>query len=401
MTSHRLIAPSESGLMVGHPPPADRRITAANAHHPQHLGWRILNIERLFPMARVSRGDGAVSALPQGRSLDVEGLSVDAGDGQRLSMTDVWERTGTDAILVLHRGQVIFERYLGDMAADRRHPMFSCTKSIVGLLVERMVLEGAIDEDAQASHFIAELKDSAAGSATVRQLLDMRACFQFSDRPRAMGEVQVDYIMGVGFVPRPSDYQGPHGAYELLMNARDAGPHGGAFRYDNGSTDLLGWILRRLTQQSLDQLISQDIWSQLGAQSDAGMLVDVSGTEWAAAGLACTLRDLARLGELMRGKGSFNGKQVLPAAVFDSIFKGGDRVAFAQGQGTPEGGSYRSQWWLYHDRHQLRVCRGQYGQRIWIAPDSETVVVQFSIDPNLAAQESLRLSAIHSILDAL
>lgn len=401
MTSTRLIAPSEQGLMVGFPPPADRRVTPANAHLPQHLGWRILNIERLFPMARISRGDGPVVALPPGPSMDVESLSVDMGDGTRLPIATVWERTGMDAMVVLHRGRVIFERYLGEMSANRLHPMFSCTKSIIGLLVERLVVDGTIDEDAPASHFIPELAGSAAGSATVRELLDMRASFQFSDQPRRMGEVQVDYIMGIGFVARPPGYQGANGVYELLTGARESGAHGGAFRYDNGSTDLLGWILRRLTGQSLDKLISQDIWSRLGAQSDAGMLVDASGTEWAAAGMVCTLRDLARLGEMLRGKGSYNGQQVLPEAVFDSIFRGGDRAAFAQGQGIPEGGSYRSQWWLYHDRHGLRVCRGQYGQRIWIAPESEMVIAQFSVDPNLATLEPLRLRAIHSILDAL
>ncbi len=401
MNAQRLIAPSDEGLMVGFPPPPDRRITPANAHLPQHLGWRILNIERLFPMARISRGEGPVSALPQGPSMDVEHLPVDIGEGQRVPMSEVWARTGMDAMVVLHKGQVVFERYLGDMSADRRHPMFSCTKSIIGLLVERLVHDGSIDEDAPASHFIPELADLATGTATIRQLLDMRANFRFSDRPRVMGEVQVDYIMGIGFVPRPPDYRGANGVYELLTSARESGPHGGAFNYDNGSTDILGWILRRLTGISLDQLIARDIWSHLGAQSDAGMLVDASGTEWAAAGLACTLRDFARLGEMLHHKGRVNGQQILPEAIFDSIFQGGDSAAFAQGQGVPQGGSYRSQWWLYQDRHHLRVCRGQYGQRIWIAPDAETVIAQFSVDPNLATLEPLRLRAIHSLLDAL
>ncbi len=401
MNANRLIAPTAQGLMVGFPPPPERRITPANAHLPQHLGWRILHIERLFPMARISRGEGPVTALPTGPAMDVESLSVDTGDGHHLPMPAVWERTGLDAMVVLHRGQVIFERYLGDMAADRLHPMFSCTKSLIGLLVERLILEGAIHEDAPASHFIPELAGLATGTATIRQLLDMRANFRFSDRPRVAGEVQVDYIMGIGFVPRPPDYRGANGVYELLTSARDTEPHGGAFNYDNGSTDILGWILRRLTGQRLDQLIARDIWSQIGAEADAGMLVDASGTEWAAAGLVCKLRDFARLGEMLRHKGQAQGRQVLPEAIFDSIFQGGDSAAFAQGNGIPQGGSYRSQWWLYQDRHRLRVCRGQYGQRIWIAPDAEMVIAQFSVDANLAAREPLRLRAIHTILDAL
>jgi hypothetical protein len=396
-----LIAPSQGGLMVGFPPPPDRRITLANSHLPQHLGWRVLNGNRLFPMARVSRGEGPIVPLPRGESLDVAGLSVDDGQGAVLPMTELWRRCGTDATLVLHRGQVVFENYLGDMSPTRQHPMFSCTKSVVGLLVEMLVLSGDIDPAAPASHYLPELSASPAGTATVRQLLDMRANFKFSDKPKADGEVQVDYITGLGFIPRPPSYAGASGAYELLVQARDMGEHGGPFRYDNGSTDTLGWILRLLTGRSLDQLIGERIWSGLGAEQDASMLVDAAGIEWAAAGMGACLRDFGRLGEMLRCHGRFNGQQVVPERVFAEILTGGDRAAFAAGAGVPAGGSYKSQWWFYHDRHASHGCRGQYGQRIWIAPAAETVIAQFSIDPALAALEPLRLRGFQAVADAL
>ena len=34
-----LISPSQDGLMVGFPPPPDKRITTANSHLLAHLGW--------------------------------------------------------------------------------------------------------------------------------------------------------------------------------------------------------------------------------------------------------------------------------------------------------------------------------------------------------------------------
>lgn len=396
-----LIAPSLDGLMVGFPPPPQRRVTPANSHLPQHLGWRILNSQRLFPMARVSRGEGPIVALPRGEALDVAGLMVDDGEGQAWPMTEIWRRTGADATLVMHRGQVVFESYLGEMSATRQHPMFSCTKSVVGLLVEWLIHEGEIDPAAPASAYVPELSASPAGTATVRQLLDMRANFKFSDRPKSDAEVQVDYITGLGFIPRPPGYQGADGVYELLTQAQPLGAHGGAFRYDNGSTDTLGWILRRLTQRSLDQLIGERIWSALGAEKDAGMLIDAAGVEWAAGGLAACLRDFARLGEMLRCHGRFNGRQVVPEPVFDAILTGGDRAAFAAGSGVPQGGSYKSQWWFYHDRHDSHACRGQYGQRLWIAPAAETVIAQFSIDPHLAALEPLRLRGYQAVADAV
>jgi CubicO group peptidase (beta-lactamase class C family) len=401
MTPNPLIEPSRQGLGVGFPPPDAQRVTVANSHLPQHLGWRILNSNRLFPMARISRGEGPIVPLPRGPALDVAALPVDDGQGQAVPMTELWQRTGADATLVLHRGQVVFETYLGDMSATRQHPMFSCTKSVVGLLVEGLIHAGTLDPAAPASAYVPELAPSPVGSATVRQLLDMQANFMFSDRPKVAGEVQVDYIMGLGFIPRPPGYGGPNGVYELLTQARPMGEHGGPFRYDNGSTDALGWILRRLEQRSLDQLISERLWSGLGAEQDGSMMIDASGTEWAAAGMGACLRDFARLGEMLRCRGSFNGRQLVPEAVFDRILQGGDRAAFAGGDGVPAGGSYRSQFWFYHDRHDSHACRGQYGQRLWIAPAAEVVIAQFSIDPHLAALEPLRLRGFQAVADAL
>lgn len=396
-----LIAPSQDGWMVGFPPPPDKRITAANSHLPDRLGWRVQNPGRLYPSARISRGEGPVVPLPQGEPLQVDELSVDDGQGGVLPMTELWRQTGVDATLVLHRGKVVFERYLGDMAPTRQHAMFSCTKSVVGLLVEGLIHDRKIDAAAPASAYLPELVASPAGSATVRQLLDMRANFMFSDKPKADGQVQVDYIMGLGFLPRPPGYQGPNGAYELLVNARPMGEHGGPFRYDNGSTDTLGWIVRRLTGQSLDALISDAIWSRLGCEQDASMSIDAAGTEWAAGGMAACLRDFARLGEMLRCHGNFNGQQVLSPRVFEEILKRGDQAAFAAGAGVPQGGSYLSQWWFYHDRHDSFACRGQYGQRLWIAPQAETMISQFAADPNLAALEPLRLRGFQAIADAL
>lgn len=388
--------------MVGFPPPPHLRVTLANGHLPEHLGWRTQNPCRVFPCARISRGEGAIVPLPGGEALAVEALKVQSESDAEMTMAEVWRQTGADATLVMHRGKVVHESYLGDMTAAHVHSMFSATKSVVGLLVESLIHEGLVDEAALASAYLPELRASPVGSATVRQLLDMRANFKFSERPKAQGQVQVDYIMGLGFLPRPAGYTGPNGAYELLMQAQPMEqPHGGPFRYDNGSTDALGWILRRLTGLSLDELISERIWSRLGAERDAGMTIDASGTEWAAAGMSACLRDFARLGEMIRCDGRFNGQQILPAAVYAGLRQGGDRQAFAAGENATAGGSYRSQVWFYHDRHDSFCCRGQYGQRLWIAPNAQTLIAQFAVDPTLTAMEPLRLRGFQAIADAL
>lgn len=396
-----LIAPSRQGIMVGFPPPPDKRVSRENGYQPDHLGWRNQNPTRMYPTARISRGDAPIMPLPAGEPLAIDALRVAVDDGSELSYAEVLERTGVDSMLVMHRGKVVYEGYYGDMNASKVHAMYSCTKSVVGLLVETLIFEGVLREDLPASVYVPELSSSPLGSATLRQLLDMRAHFKFSDAPKVPGQVQVDYIRGLGFMPRPADYAGPNGVYELLVNARPMGEHGGLFRYDNGSTDTLGWILRKVTGQPLDEIIGQRIWSRLGAQRDASISIDAGGVEWAGAGMSATLQDFARLGEMLRSHGAFNGQQILPEAVYRKIGQGGDPSIFGEAASVTPGGSYRSQLWFYHDRHASFACRGQYGQRLWVAPQAQVLIAQFAADARLAAMEPLRLRGFQAIADEL
>lgn len=147
-------------------------------------------------------------------------------------------------------------------------------------------------------------------------------------------------------------------------------------------------------------MVAEHFWEPLGAEQDAEMMLDASKTEWAAGGLNTNLRDLARFGEMMRLNGRFNGRTIVPAEVVTSIRKGGDRAAFTV-KSLP-GGSYHDQWWFAHDEYDSYNCRGQFGQRVWIAPRGETVIVQLSTDPDTSGSlEPLRLRTYRAIVKAL
>lgn len=391
------------GLMQGFPPPPDKRVTRDTMMQPHFLRWRGMNQSRLLPTARVSRGEAPIVPLTYGRQLDVDALSFVDRTGSTMPMPEMFLKSGVDALLVMHRGEVVYERYFGEMTATTHHSVYSCTKSFVGLLAEWLIQEQQIERHAPAERFIPELAGTAIGAATVQQLLDMRAHFDFGAfPPREPGKIQVGYLMAMGFLkPRP-DYAGPFGAYEVLASNVPTVPHGGQFRYDNGTTDTLAWIVRRVSGKSIDQLISARIWSKLGAEQDATMCLDAAGTEWAAAGLSMTLRDAARFAEMVRNGGACFGHQVVPSAVIAEIRQGGDPAAFTADPLAISGGSYHNQWWFFHDEFESFAAKGQYAQRMWIAPVAETVVVQFSADPDTSGDlEPMRLQAWRAIARAL
>ena len=73
------------------------------------------------------------------------------------------------------------------------------------------------------------------------------------------------------------------------------GRHGGPFHYVSPNSDLLGWILERVSGRRLVDLMSELLWAPMGAEFDAYVTVDRLGAPRTAGGLCVTLRDLGRV----------------------------------------------------------------------------------------------------------
>jgi len=170
-----------------------------------------------------------------------------------------------------------------------------------------------------------------------------------------------------------------------LQTVAHQGRHGEAFGYKTVNSDVLGWIIARVTGKSVNDYLSERIWSRLGAEQDAYMTVDSTGTPFSGGGLNTGLRDLARLGEMLRNDGRYQGRQIVPKAAVDDIRRGGDKQLFAKGgYDLLQGWSYRDMWWVTHNDHGAYMARGVYGQRIYIDPKAEMVIVRYASTPTAA-----------------
>ena len=396
--------PSQVGIMVGAPPLAENQVTFRNSISPRFMRWTLQHMASLVNTTRVSRGTSMPVALPQGKPLDVEALKVE-WQGKQISVAEAYRILGADSLLVLHRGKVVYERYLGDMTPDTLHATNSCAKSLVGTLVTTLAYEGKLDLSAPASRYLPETASSAVGSATLQQLLDMRANFKLGDDSHVGGTLQIAAQQAYGMLPRPKDYAGPDGAMEMVLASQPTIPHGsGPFRYDNVSAEALGWILHRVTGKSVPELISERYWQPMGAEQDGDFMLDTRKTAIAAFGLLSNTRDMVRFVEMIRNDGRVGDKQVVPAAVIAEIRRGGDRAAFAASSDGPviPGGSYHNQWWFNHDDLDSFQCQGQFAQRFWVAPKAETVIGLYSTDPDTTrTREPLRRNLFRAIAMAL
>jgi len=377
--------PKRLGWMEGFPPPPEKLIMQPESDFfsfPK-LRWTVCHIRELMPTKQVSRGIGA--AVPLRYSIDER---IDAvtftplGSEKTMTWDESLSENYTDGILILHKDRVVYEKYFGCLDEMGKHAAMSMTKSITGLLAEILLVEGQLDDQAKVSSIIPELKESAFGNATVRQVMDMTTALDYSeDYSDPKADIWI-YSQAASPLPKPQDYEGPNGYFEYLQTVKQDGVHGEAFGYRTINTDALGWILSRVTGKDLAHLLSERIWSRMGAEQDGYMTVDAKGTPFAGGGLSAGMRDLGRIGLLMLNGGTINGQRLFPKEVVENIRAGGDKKAFAKaGYKTLTGGSYRSMWWVFHNTHEAFAARGVHGQTIYVDPKAEMVVVRFASFP--------------------
>ena len=382
--------PNVMGWMQGFPPPPDRMITQPDSNYfsfPK-LRWSVCHLREFLPTEEISRGTGAPVPLSYPSPADFADLAreIDAltflpiGAEEEMTWEESLYANYTDGMLIMHQGEVVYERYFGCLEEDGKHAIMSMTKSITGLLGEILVAEGVLDDTLLVRDVIPEIGESAFATATVRQVMDMTTGVQYSeDYSDPEADIWV-YSRAASPLPKPEGYEGPDGYWEYLQQVRPEGNHGDAFHYKTINSDMLGWIISRVTDRSVTDLASERLWRPMGAEMDAYQTVDGKGVPFAGGGVTAGLRDLARLGSLMLGGGEINGERLFPAEVVEAISAGGDPSRFSGFPTIPDG-SYTSQWWVFHNDHGAYAARGVHGQTIYVDPTAEMVLVRVASFP--------------------
>ena len=398
--------PLDLAWMQGSPPPADKliRFQDGSGYRFPQLRWSFAHYRQMVPTVAVPRGLKAAKALPASAQALPDIRYTPMGGVATCSWADMMEATYTDALLVMRQGQVLFEHFGGVMSPQQQHIAMSVSKSFMGLLAACLVADGVLDETQRVDHYLPELSGSGFADATLRQVMDMTTGIDYTENYADPQAEIWNHMRAGGVMPSPPDYNGPRNFYDYLKTVRKLGTHGERFSYRTANTDVLGWIVTRVSGQPTAQLLSERIWQPMGAELDAYYTVDPIGTAFAGGGLNTGLRDLARFGELVRNHGRAGAHQVLPAAAITDTLAGADPARFAaNGPATLPGWSYRNMWWVSHNAHGAMMARGVHGQNIYIDPKAEMVIARYASHPVAAniANDVHTLPAYHAMALAL
>nr|WP_251364261.1 MULTISPECIES: serine hydrolase [unclassified Leucobacter] len=296
-------------------------------------------------------------------------------------------------MVVEHRGAIVAEYYAAGFGPDSTHLLMSVSKSLCSITVAALIDDGLIDPARTAETYVPELVGSAYGDATVRELLDMTAAADYSeDYTDSSSEVQAQDRAAGWRTPITGDASD---TYEFLSRLRRSREHGEKFEYCSATTDALGWIIEAVTGLRYAEVLSDRLWSRLGASADARIAVDRGGCAIANAGISCTARDLARVGRLMLGGGQIDGRRVISERWVAETMAGGDHekwLGCAKIAVFP-GGSYRNQWWSTGNARGNVYAVGIHGQYIWLDPSTDTVITKFSTAPAPTSMDDTRAHA--------
>lgn len=312
------------------------------------------NIGSILPVREIKAGDN-VLALPE-KLQDLSGVNY-AIDGKTFTLESFMESQRVGGLLVIRKGEIIYERYGLKNDENSKWIAFSVAKSVSSMLIGAAIQDGYIkSEDDLVTDYLPRLKGSAYDGATIRNVLNMASGVGWSED---YFDPESDVSIAAGFNAME--------LFEYLNTLPVVAEYGKVFNYSTGETNLVGAIVRAAVGNNSASYLEDKIWKPFGMESDASWVVDEKyRAELGGCCINATLRDYGRIGLFALGGGVLaDGTRVLP--------EGWMKASTAPSEGYK---GYGYLWWLMPDG--TYAAQGIFGQLIWINPETETIIVTHS-----------------------
>ncbi len=309
-------------------------------------------------------------AWPQGAAAAPGNIGLQAVLEQAFAETDPVHERNTKAVVVIHKGQLIAEKYAPGINASTPLIGWSMTKSVTNFLVGILVHDGRLTLEQAAPVPLWQLDaDDPRGAITMDQLLRMSSGLVFDEEYGLYSDV-------TRMLSVEADAAGFAASKPLLTEPDDL------WAYSSGTSNIISGIIKRTVGgnfQDYFDFTQQRLFLPLGIHS-AALETDDNGTFIGSSFMYASARDWARLGQFCLQGGQWQGKQLLPA----------DWLSYST---TPTANnplnSYGAHFWLNADPEDKQLKRswpslpadtfsmnGYQGQRVVIIPSKDLVVVR-------------------------
>jgi len=205
--------------------------------------------------------------------------------------------------LVAIRGQhVLHEAYAADFGPERPHSVQSITKTVMNLVIGRLVDEGAIALDRKVRDYLPGV-GSGYAEATVQQVLDMDVVNEYTEDFTDPQSTYWRHEVAMGW-RLPADGAAAPSVKEFVaaIASDDVTNRTGVAQYKDANNDLLAWLAEEVSGRPMREFLIE-IAEAAGIEGRFHITCDVTGFPCVAGGTCLTARDLARYGALFVRRG--------------------------------------------------------------------------------------------------
>ena len=329
-------------------------------------GIKITEVAKFEPTKAVKGCAGA--ALPV-----ADGTFPTAAFAEIKAYSDQHQGVG---LIVLRDGAVVGEAYRPGASAATRTASQSMHKSVVGIMAGAAVADGVIGSiDDPVGLYISEWADDPRGKIPLRRFLTMSSGL-YNPSMAKMEMAALNLMLG--------------DVSDAALDAKIARAPG-AFNYQNIDFQVAGIALSRALKKAgrgdYAGWLSQKLWCPLGNANATLWLEHEGGEPRYFSNLDATVRDWARVGELIRNNGAWQGRQLVPAAhmaEFAAPSAGNPGYGLGVWRGSPwqQSRRYSAQWafGVTHSAPYLAddvlFLDGFGGQRVYVVPSAGLVIAR-------------------------
>jgi len=320
---------------------------------------------------------------PKGSKVELEALPGGVNkkkldEAMEFAFTDrtPGKPVGTRAVVVVHKGRIIAERYADGFSQYTPLLGWSMTKSVTNALIGILVRQEKLDISAPAPVPEWQEPGDPRAEITVDNLLRMSSGLEFVEEY----EENITSDCNLMLFTR---YDMAHYAASKPLVAEP----GELWSYSSGTTNILSRIVRHTvggTDADYFAFPRRELFDKLG-MSSAVLEPDPSGTFVGSSNMYATARDWARFGLLFLQDGMWEGERILPVGWVD----------YCVSPAPASDGKYGAQFWLNDgppgapdERWMPRLgrdvfsARGHDGQYVTVLPSHELVVVRLGFTPS-------------------
>ncbi len=260
-----------------------------------------LHTSEIFPTATIYRGKAAIP-LEEVPNPAIGKFIVSKQNGRARTLAEyLANNDGIDGFIVLHHGKIVYEIY-PHMRAQDKHLIMSVTKAFIGTAVGILEDRGKIDINRPVCDYIRALKGTGWETVDIRDILEMASGMEGANESLTdPTNKHYQYEASLGWLPKKANMPGfvkEEETYRYLASLKQLRKPGEVWAYTSVNTAILAWLMEEVTNKSIAEVLSDDIWAPMGAESEAQIVVNSKGMAVAHGGMIMTLRDLARFGLL-------------------------------------------------------------------------------------------------------